>query len=81
MMETNSLVVFEPCPKEEKNKCFSWRDYKYLSWRDDFYWGETVLFLGEIKQMPGHCIVATKEGKVIWGYHTENFRLATEDEI
>jgi hypothetical protein len=37
--------------------------------------------LGEIKQMPGHCIVVRKDGKVYWGHHTENFRKAKEEEI
>lgn len=42
---------------------------------------ETVVFLGEIRKMPGHCIVANREGQVHWGYHTENFIELTEDEI
>ena len=43
---------------------------------DKYPWkeGETVLMLGEIKQMPGHCVVATNDGKVHFGYHTENFK-------
>jgi hypothetical protein len=42
---------------------------------------DTLLFLGEMPQMPGHCVVATKEGKVLWGYHTDNFIELTEDEL
>lgn len=47
-----------------------------------FHDGETVLFLGEIPNMPGHCAVVTwKDGKVHWGYHTEDFREPTEAEL
>lgn len=42
--------------------------------------GKHVLFLGEISDMPGHCAVANGAGKVLWGYHTDNFRALTEDE-
>ena len=40
-----------------------------------------VLFLGEIPNMPGHCAVVTRSGLVLWGYHLDSFRLATEDEV
>lgn len=35
---------------------------------------EILLYLGEVKNMKGHCIVANKEGKIFWGYHIENFK-------
>ena len=39
------------------------------------------VFLGEVKQMPGHCVVAhTKTGQVHVGYHTDNFVELTEEE-
>jgi hypothetical protein len=40
---------------------------------------EVLLFLGEVRQMPGHCVVATKDGRVVWGYHTENFVISSDD--
>jgi len=43
--------------------------------------GDTVLVFGDISMMPGHCVFATKDGKVHFGYHTDNFRPLTEDEI
>jgi len=43
--------------------------------------GEKVLLLGEIQNMPGHVAVATKDGKVHWGYHPENFRDPTQEEL
>jgi len=42
---------------------------------------DIFLFLGEIKKMDGHCVVATKDGRVIWGYHTDNFIVLSDDEI
>jgi hypothetical protein len=42
---------------------------------------EVLLFLGELPQMPGHCVVARKDGRIIWGYHTENFIVIPEEEI
>jgi hypothetical protein len=43
--------------------------------------GECLLFLGEIKQMPGHCAVVNRDGKIYWGFHTDSFVEPTEDEI
>lgn len=40
-----------------------------------------LLFLGEIEQMPGHCIVVDKEGKTFWGYHTSDFVELTDEEV
>ena len=43
--------------------------------------GDPVLCLGEIENMPGHLAVATKDGKVHWGWHPDNFREPTGDEL
>ena len=41
--------------------------------------GDEYLFLGEIKNMPGHGIfVSYKTGETLYGYHTENFYLLME---
>jgi hypothetical protein len=42
---------------------------------------EAVLFIGEIVNMPGHCVVVRKDGKVLWGYGTDKFIELTEDEL
>jgi hypothetical protein len=42
---------------------------------------EHLLFLGEIANMPGHCAVVNRAGKVLWGYHTDNFRNPREEEL
>jgi len=46
-----------------------------------FNHGDHVLFLDEISNMPGHAIVVDKSGKVIWGYHTEQFISLTDEEL
>ena len=39
------------------------------------------LFMGEVANMPGHCVVIDwKENRSYVGYHTENFVELTEDE-
>ncbi|MFA5103541.1 MAG: hypothetical protein WC525_10380 [Candidatus Thermoplasmatota archaeon] len=42
---------------------------------------EAFLYLGDIPNMPGHCAVVDREGKVRWGVHPEDFREATEEEV
>ena len=45
--------------------------------KDNFF-----IYLGEIPNMPGHCVVVGHEsGKIYSGYHIENFRLPTENEF
>lgn len=52
-------------------------DYK----EHPFEKNKPYVFLGEIPQMPGHCIVADyKTGQLYCGYHTENFEEIPEDE-
>lgn len=43
--------------------------------------GTSLLFIGEITNMPGHCIVVDRKGKVYWGYHTDVFREPAEEEL
>jgi hypothetical protein len=43
--------------------------------------GEALLFVGEITNMPGHCVLVRKDGKVLWGYHTDNFIELMEEEL
>ncbi len=44
--------------------------------------GETLVFLGEIPNMPGHCVVARHLGGTVHsGYHTENFVELDQDEV
>lgn len=43
--------------------------------------GKTFLFLFEIENMPGHGAFADGSGKVWWGLHLDNFRMATREEV
>ncbi len=46
-----------------------------------FIMGRTYIFLGEIPNMPGHCVVADHiTGQLQSGYHSENFIELSEDE-
>ena len=37
------------------------------------------IYLGEIPNMPGHCVVAGHEsGKIYSGYHIDNFKLSPD---
>ncbi len=50
--------------------------------RYPFKEGRSYVFIGEIVNMPGHCVVADhKTGKIYSGYHTENFVELSEDEV
>jgi len=62
---------------------FNYKDIADIYYDEYFevFGNEVFVFLGEIVQMPGHCIVVgMKTGKVISGYHTGNFKVLTEDE-
>jgi hypothetical protein len=67
MFNVPQLVIFE-APKGYEN---------HYPWRN----GDHMLFMGEITNMPGHCVIVNKEGKTFWGYHTDNFREPREDEL
>lgn len=44
--------------------------------------GDKFVFLGEIEQMPGHCVVVRlSDNKIFTCYHTDSFVELTEDEI
>jgi hypothetical protein len=62
----NALVRTVPIPGEK---------------RAPFRKNATLVFLGEIPNMPGHCIVADlKTGTLSGGYHTERFEEIPDDE-
>jgi hypothetical protein len=47
--------------------------------------GDCWIYLGDIAQMPGHGIFLLHAGpdqhKFLTGFHTDSFRLLTEDEV
>ena len=40
-----------------------------------------MLYLGEIKNMLGHGIFVTMDGKVMWGLHITDYRECTDEEV
>ena len=73
IMKINTMVKFDynTLPIEYKEE--------YIK---TFPENEVYIFMGDIEQMPGHCILCNfKTGKMIIGYHTDNFIPLTEDEI
>lgn len=66
-----SLVYFdfESIPKTYKNEYPFIKDHPYI-------------FLGEIPNMPGHCVVLDYTNNEIYsGYHTDNFVEYNENEV
>ena len=60
------------------NKKFA-KKYDYPS---EFQEGEALIFLGEIPNMPGHCVViAHRSGKIYSCYHTDHFIEMTDEEV
>ena len=49
--------------------------------RSAFKKGSHLIFLGEIPNMPGHCVVSdVKTGKIIAGFHTDRFHEIPDDQ-
>lgn len=58
------------------------RNFSLVKSKHDFGDNNKIfIFLGEIPNMPDHCIVARKDGSFLFGYHTDNFVELTEDEV
>lgn len=68
------IVVFDPQWNKEYKTQFDWS-------KSIFQLNETVLFMGYIPNVPGHCAVAKFSGEVVWLGHPEDFRTADEDEL
>jgi len=71
----NSLVKFDKKGLTEKDIEFYPEEFKKQS---------CLVYLGEIPNMPGHCIVMSFERydhAIYTGYHTDNFVELTEDEL
>lgn len=66
------IVDFSDIPEADRERHTSGYPFKH---------GESMLLLGEIHNMPGHVAVVNKKGKIFWGYHDDNFREPTEDEV
>lgn len=68
-----AFVVFE------KGSCDS--DIYEEHYKEKFE-NKLFIFLGEIPNAPGHCVLADLDtGKIEGMWHTDNFREATEEEV
>ena len=67
-----SVVVFdkERCPQDV------WENYYKVQFS-----GKAFVYMGEIPQMPGHCVLINVDTGIAMIHETENFRLATQDEL
>ena len=43
--------------------------------------GERLLFMGEVENMSGHCVIVNSSGKTFWGYHSDNFHVVPKEEM
>jgi hypothetical protein len=86
-IKVNSIVVFNEDisvynTKTKKKVLFRDKyplDYiKYFKHLED----RQFIYLGDIVQSPGHCILIDMEdGHIEVMHHTDNFRVLTEDEV
>lgn len=82
--EKKRLALLESDPETTSHKPpylvkFVWSGKKSENpypWKHE----DHLLFMGIISNMPGHCIVADRAGKIYWGYHTNNFKVLTREE-
>jgi hypothetical protein len=64
-------LVFEP----------KWAEFEGVDKRHPLKYGEVVLFLGDMVDVPGHVAVIRYSGETVLMCHPEDFRRATEDEL
>jgi hypothetical protein len=43
--------------------------------------GDLVVVIGELENMPDHCAIATKDGKVHFPYHIDGFHKMGHTEV
>jgi hypothetical protein len=63
-------IVFEP----------SWYQ-AFAPYSHPLNYGQMVYYMGEIPNVPGHCVVATYESKVVPMVYPDDFRKAKEKEL
>jgi hypothetical protein len=69
----------------KKYRC-PFKQYELVVWEGEdptytFNSNESVLFLERFYRCLGIVLLQQHNGKVIYGFHTDNFRKAKEDEI
>ena len=65
------IVVFEP----------EWGKNGKVDKKHPLKYGEQVLYLGNMVNVPGHCVVVKHSGETIMMVHPGDLRDATEEEL
>ena len=65
--------------KTKKNTLVRYVNPEVASHYDDTG-NEVFVYLGEIPQMPGHCVVVDRAGQVWWGRHTDSYEIVPDEE-
>ena len=49
---------------------------------DRYPWktGDRLLYMGDVHGMGGHGVYADKNGRIWWGYHTDNFYMEPDED-
>jgi hypothetical protein len=72
MKKMNKIKIHTDCINTLKSNCYPFADEPNL----------TFVYLGEIKQMVGHCIIVGYEtGRIFSGYHADTFQEIPEDDM
>lgn len=86
MSENTAYRVNVPTPRQYSLVKYDISDQpeefqkNYADGNYEFSPNHRYIFLGEIPNMQGHCIVMDDKGKHYVGYHIENFIELTDDE-
>lgn len=70
--------------KLKKAVAVHWEQYERTqngTWTPAITHGEYLLYLGEIQNMQGHAAFINKDGKVLWGYHPDEFEPVSDEEL
>ena len=68
---------------KRKNNIMKFRPQRVnTQYPTELKWDERIIYLFEIKNMPGHCVVLScKTGEIHWGYHIGDFKILDIEEV
>jgi hypothetical protein len=68
------IVVYDPQWNKEYMRDYDWT-------KSEIGRREAVIFMGNIPNAPGHCVVSKFNGQIFTMMHPEDFRRAKESEL
>jgi hypothetical protein len=84
MYPVNSIVRIKQAYRD-RLQTFLQKNPDDTKWGNGYYHGflrnNLFVYLGEIQNQAGHGIYAGMDGKVYWGFDTDDFELRTDKEI